>query len=138
MFKPILFIADLIGKSKVLKMKRCNGFYGCTLCTQRGVHYAGVHRYSHNEKFVMRSFESHMINIQELEKGADDEIRSKSGRKAECEIRTQGVLGKSKILAVIPNQPLSSPIGPMHQLFLGVAKDLDISTTKCLPFRNVI
>ena len=124
MFKPILFIADLIGKSKVLKMKRCNGFYGCTLCTQRGVHYAGVHRYSHNEKFVMRSFESHMINIQELEKGADDEIRSKSGRKAECEIRTQGVLGKSKIVAVIPNQPLSSPIDPMHQLFLGVAKDL--------------
>ena len=30
--EPILLVADLIAKSKVLKMKQCNGFYGCTLC----------------------------------------------------------------------------------------------------------
>ena len=123
-FKAILFIADLVGKSKVLKMKRCNGFYGCTLCTQKGVHYGGVHRYPHDEKFVMRSYESHMINLNELEKGSDDEIVPKSHLKAELELRTKGVQGRSKILTLIPNQPLSSPVDPMHQLFLGVTKDL--------------
>ena len=124
MFKPILFITDLNGKSKVLKMKRCSGFYGCTLCTQKGVHYGGVHRYPHDEEFVMRSYESHMINLIELEKGSDDEIIPKSHRKAELEHRTKGVQGRSKILTLIPNQPLSSPVDPMHQLFLGVTKDL--------------
>ena len=124
MLKPILFIADLTGKSKVLKMKRCNGFYGCTLCTQKGVHYGGVHRYPHDEEFVIRSYESHMSNLIELEKGSDDEIIPKSHRKAELELRTKGVQGKSKILTLIPNQPLSSPVDPMHQLFLVVTKDL--------------
>ena len=37
MFKPKLLNVDLVGKSKVLKMKTFNGFYGCTLCTQREV-----------------------------------------------------------------------------------------------------
>ena len=123
-FKPILFIADLIGKSKVLKMKQCNGFYGCTLCTQRGVHYAGAHRYPHGESFTMRSYDSHLVNLSELEKGSIDELKSKYGRNADCEVRTQGVKGRSKILSVIPNQSLSSPIDPMHQLFLGVTKEL--------------
>ena len=110
MFKPILFIADLIEKLKVLKMKRCNGFYGCTLCTQKSVHYGGVHRYPQDEEFVMRSYESHMINLIGLEKGSDDEIIPKSHRKAELEHRTKGVQGRSKILTLIPNQPLSSPV----------------------------
>ena len=65
-FQPILFVADLIGKLKVLKMKQCNGFYGCNLCTQRGFHFAGSHRYPHDEKFVMRSHESHLMNLREL------------------------------------------------------------------------
>ena len=124
MFKPIIFIADLVGKSKVLKMKRYNGFYGCILCTQKGVHYGGVHRYPHDEEFVMRLYESHMINLIELEKGSDDEIFPKSHRKAELELRITGVQGRSKILTLIPNQPLSSPVDPMHQLFLDVTKDL--------------
>ena len=123
-FKPILFIADLICKSKVLKMKQCNGFYGCTLCTQRGVHYAGAHRYPHGESFTMRSYDSHLVNVSELEKGSIDELKSKYGRNADCEVRTQGVKGRRKILSVIPNQPLSSPIDPMHKLFLGVTKEL--------------
>ena len=123
-FQPILFVADLIGKAKVLKMKQCNGFYGCTLCTQRGFHFAGSHRYPHDEKFVMRSHESHLLNLRELEKGSIREIQLKHGRKADAEVRTQGVKGRSILLSLIPNQPLSSPIDPMHQLFLGVAKDL--------------
>ena len=105
-------------------MKRCNGIYGCTLCTQKGVHYGGIHRYPHDEEFVMRSYESHMSNLIELEKGSDDEIIPKSHRKAELELRTKGVQGRSKILTPIPNQPLSSPVDLMHQLFLGVTKDL--------------
>ena len=123
-FQPIVFVADLIGKAKVLKMKQFNGFYGCTLCTQRGFHFAGSHRYPHDEKFVMRSHESHLLNLRELEKGRIREIQLKHGRKADAEVRTQGVKGRSILLSLLPNQPLSSPIDPMHQLFLGVAKDL--------------
>ena len=72
----------------------------------------------------MRSYDSHLVNLSELEKGSIDELKSKHGRNADCELRTQGVKGRSKILSVIPNQPLSSPIDPMHQLFLGVTKEL--------------
>ena len=87
-FEPILFVADLLAKSKVLKMKQFNGYYGCTLCTQRGEHFGGTHHYSHNEKFVMRSPESHLVNITELENGSIEMIRAKHGRKADCEKRT--------------------------------------------------
>ena len=128
-FQPILFVADLIGKAKVLKMQQCNGFYGCTLSTQRGFHFAGSHRYPHDEKFVMRSHESHLLNLRELEKGSIREIQLKHGRKADAEVRTQGVKGRSILLSLIPNQPLSSPIDPMHQLFLGVAKTFSVIFT---------
>ena len=123
-FQRILFVDDLIGKAKVLKMKQCNGFSGCTLCTQRGFHFAGSHRYPHDEKFVMRSHESHLFYLRELEKGSIRKIQLKHGQKADAEVRTQGVKGRSILLPLIPNQPLWSPIDPMHQLFLGVAKDL--------------
>ena len=123
-FQPILFVADLVAKSKVLQMKQFNGYYGCTLCTQRGEHYSGSHHYPPHEKFVMRTPESHLLNISELESGSVEELRAKVGRKGDSEKRTQGVKGRSAILSIIPNQPLSSPIDPMHQLFLGVGKDL--------------
>ena len=51
-----------------------------------------------------------------------DELRFEIGRKADCEIKTLGVKGRSKAFDLISNQPLLSPIEPMHQLFLGVAK----------------
>ena len=105
-------------------MKQCNGFYGCTLCNQRRIHVAGSQRYPHNESFQMRSFDAHMQNMQELERGSVDELRVELGRKADCEIKTLGVKGRSKAFDLISNQPLSSPIDPMHQLFLGVAKDV--------------
>ena len=74
-FEPILFVAELIAKSKVLKMKQCNGYYGCTLCTQRGNHVGGAHQYPHDEVFVMRSFSSHLMNVQELEKGNVEKLK---------------------------------------------------------------
>ena len=63
------------------------------------------------------------MNITELENGSE-RVRAKHGRKAVCEKRTQGVKGRSEILSVIANQPLTSPVSPMHQLFLGVGKDV--------------
>ena len=123
-FEPILFVADLIAKSKVLKMKQCNGYYGCTLCTQRGNHVGGAHRYPHDEVFVMRSFSSHLMNVQELEKGSVEKLKERLGRNADCEVKTHGVKGLSKAFDIISNLPLSSPVDPMHQLFLGVGKDL--------------
>ena len=62
----------------------------------------------------MRTYGSHMINLIELEEGSE----------AQNELRTIGFQGRSKILILIPNQPLSSPVDPMHQLVLGVTKDL--------------
>ena len=123
-FEPILLVTDLIAKSKALKMKQFNGYYGCTLCTQRGIHLAYTHRYPHDHSFEMRSFDSHMRNIQELENGSVDKLRAELGPKEDCEFKTHGVKGRSKAFDVISNQPLSSPIDPMHQIFLGVAKDL--------------
>ena len=122
-FKPILLIADLIAKAKALKMKQCNGYYGCTLCTQRGTHYAGAHQYPPDQPIVMRSADSHLINIRELE-SRSNKMKSKHGPENDSEIRTQGLKGRSEILSLIPNQPLSSPVDPMHQLFLGVSKEL--------------
>ena len=73
----------------------------------------------------MRSPESHLLNITErLENWIIEEIRARHGRKVDFEKRTQGVKGRSVLLSVIRNQPLSSPIDPMYQLFLGVGKDL--------------
>ena len=100
-FEPILLVTDLIAKSKVLKMKQCNGFYGCTLCNQRGTHVAGSHRYLRDESFQMRSFDAHMQNIQELERGSVDELRVELGRKADCENKTLGVKGRSKAFDLI-------------------------------------
>ena len=119
-----MLVTDLIAKSKVLKMKQFNGYYGCTLCTQRGIHLAYTHQYPHDHSFEMRSFDSHMRNIQELENGSIDKLRAELGPKEDCEVKTHGVKGRSKAFDVISNQPLLSPIDPMHQIVLGVAKDL--------------
>ena len=123
-FRPILFVADLIGKAKILKMKQCNGFYGCTLCTLRGQHFAGSQHYPHDQDFEMRSFEKHIQNLEALENGSIESYRAKYGRKVDAERKTQGVKGRRKLLAVVSNLPLTAPVDVMHQLFLGVAKDL--------------
>ena len=121
-FQTILFLADLVAKSKIMQMKQFNGYYGCTLCTQRGEHYSRSHHSPPHEKFAMRTPESHLLNISELESGSVEELRAKVGRKGNSKKRTQGVKGRSAILSIIPKQPLSSPIDPMHQFFWVLAK----------------
>ena len=93
-FEPILLVTDLVAKSKVLKMKQFNGYYGCTLCTQRGFHLAYTHRYPHDHSFEMRSFDSHMRNIQELGNGSIDKLRAELGPKEDCEVKTNGLEAK--------------------------------------------
>ena len=51
-------------------------------------------------------------------------MKERLGRNADCEVKTHGVKGLSKAFDIISNLPLSSPVDPMHQLFLGVGKDL--------------
>ena len=77
----------------------------------------------------MRFFAKHKKNIQELEKGSIDKLKAELGRKEESEVKTYGVKGRSKDLELVPNQPVSSPIDPIHEIFLGNAKDL-------LPYHN--
>ena len=123
-FCPLFFLSDLTGKSKVLNMKQCNGYYGCTICKQRGYHKNGAHFYPHDEKIELRSLDSYLDNLRALEDGSQERLKAKHGRYSDFEILTQGVKGRSSIFSVIPNQPLTSPIDVMHQLMLGVSKDL--------------
>ena len=94
---PILLITDLIGKAKILNMKQWNGFDGCTLCLQRGVHIHGSHRYPHDEATVLRSLESHMANLEALENGSQERLKAKNGRRSDFERKTQGVKGRSTV-----------------------------------------
>ena len=59
--KPItvLFIADLVCKAKALNMKKCNGFYGCSLCVVRGKRKFGAHCYPHTDSIEMRDPRQH-------------------------------------------------------------------------------
>ena len=125
-FEPIFFVADLIGKAKVLNIKKCNGYYGCSLCTQRGFHIDGAHHYPHDFDVHknMRSPESYLENLKNLDEGSQQKLKTLNGKKSDFEKITQGVKGRSKIFSVIANQPLSSPVDTMHQLFLGVSRDL--------------
>ena len=72
----------------------------------------------------MGSFHSHMKNIQELENGNIDKLKSELVQKEECEVKTYAVSGRSEDLELGSNQPVSSPIDPMHQFFLCVANYL--------------
>ena len=51
-------------------------------------------------------------------------LKQKNGRRSDFEKETQGVKGRSTVFSLIPNQPLTSPVDVMHQLLLGVAKEL--------------
>ena len=105
-------------------MMHCNGYCGCTLCTQRGYRKNGAHHYPHDENFTMRSFDSYSDNLRALEDGSQERLKAKYGRNSDFEKQNQGVKGRSVIFLVIPNQPLTAPIDIMHQLLLGVSKDL--------------
>ena len=65
-----------------------------------------------------------MKNLQGLENGSIDKIKANLGQEEECEVKTYGVKGRSKDLELGSNRPVSSPIDPTHQIFLGIAKDL--------------
>ena len=67
-----------------------------------------------------------------MESGSIESYRAKYGRNVDAERKTQGVKGRSKLLSIISNQPLTSPIDVMHQLFLGVAKDLLTFFYECM------
>ena len=117
-FEPIVFVTDLIAKSNVLKMKQFNGYYGCTLCTQRGIHLAYTHQYPHDHSFEIRSFDSHMGNIQELENGSIDKLRAEVGPKEDCEVKTHGVKGRIKVFDVISINPFRLQLTQCTKFFL--------------------
>ena len=89
-FKTVALIADLVCKSSVLKMKRHNGFYGCSLCEMRGKHRFMSHCYPHNERIKMRRpqdqyerailFESGDVDYRKLNKETDPEIGERRSR----------------------------------------------------------
>ena len=68
------------------------------------------------------SYESHHVNLKALKSGSIEELKAENA--GDCKILTQGVKGFSKIFHLIPHQPLTSPIDTVHQIFLGVGKDL--------------
>ena len=72
----------------------------------------------------MRSPESYLENLKNLDEGSQQKLKTLNGKKSDFEKFTQAVKGRSEIFSVIANQPLSSPVDTMHQLFLGVSRDL--------------
>ena len=121
-FKTVALIADLVCKSSVLKMKRHNGFYGCSLCEMRGKHRFMSHCYPHNEPIKMRRPQDQYERAILFESG-DVDYR-KLNKETDPEIGTKGVQGYPNIFKVIPNLPLTAPIDTMHQLLKGVAKEM--------------
>ena len=119
-FCPLFFLSDLIGKSKVLNMKQCNGCYGCTICKQRGYHKKRTPFNPQDEKNELRSLDPYLDNLRALEDDSQERLKAKRGRYSDFEILTQGLKGRRSFFSVIPNQPLASPIDVMHQLMLGV------------------
>ena len=72
----------------------------------------------------MRSPESYLENLKNLDEGSQQKLKTLNGKKSDFEKFTQGVKGRSKVFSVIANQRLSSPVDTMHQLFLGLSRDL--------------
>ena len=108
-FKTIMLIADLTCKTKLLKMKQFNGYYGCSLCVMKGTHKTYVQSYSHKEETVMRDPSKHTHHL---------------SNQNDPELETRGIRGASALFAMIENLPLSSPIDTMHQALKSVACDL--------------
>ena len=122
-FITIFLIVDLVCKHDVLKMKKFNGYYGCGLCTMRGIQrFPGSHSYPNDRTFTMRNPAEHEHLVRLFESGVVDE---RKGRKEkDPEVDTLGVKGRSKIFDIVPNLPLTCPIDTMHQCLKGVAHDV--------------
>ncbi len=116
--RVILVVADLPAKASLLCHKKCNGFYGCSLCEVRGEHVLGAHTYP-LEPILLRTPESYAECIRQVLDGSKE--KRKSAQKRDPEKFTKGVKGESQLLKVIQGLPLTAPIDTMHQLFLGVA-----------------
>ena len=102
-------------------MKKCNGFYGCSLCVVRGKRKFGAHCYPHTDSIEMRDPRQHQRMADLAESGIVEKNPTENN---DTEIQTKGVLGASKLFEIIENLPLSSPVDTMHQSLKGVAKDM--------------
>ena len=118
---PILIIADLIAKAKLLNMRQYNGYYGCSMCFMPGIHVGGAHLHPHSERFQKRTPLEHMKLIQKAEQGKSQHDAKRSKKRYEG---VKGVLGGGKIYDLLPSLPLTAPIDILHQLYLGVADEL--------------
>lgn len=119
-FTPIFLVADLIAKASILNMKQYNGFYGCNLCDERGIHKDNSHQYPHTNALVMRTPLSYAKSLSSTLAGSKKERANKE----DPEKYTKGVIGLAKIFEIISQLPLTCTIDYMHQVLLGVVKHL--------------
>ena len=91
------------------------------MCFMPGFHVKGAHVEPLSERFQMRTPSEHMALIQKAEQGKFQHA-AKPSKKIYQGVK--GVLGGGKIYELLPNVPLTAPIGIMHQLYLGVADEL--------------
>ena len=104
-------------------MKKFNGYYGCGLCTMRGIQrFPGSHSYPNDRTFTMRNPAEHEHLVRLFESGVVDERKGRKEKDPEVDIL--GVKGRSKIFDIVPNLPLTCPIDTMHQCLKGVAHDV--------------
>ena len=93
-FQTVFVILDLVCKHDVLQMKKFNGYYGCGLCTMRGVQrYPGGRSYPNNQSFTMRDPGMHEYLVRQFESGSVEERKAR--KEKDPEIDTLGVKGRS-------------------------------------------
>ena len=104
-------------------MKKFKGYYGCGLCTMRGIQRVpGSHSYPNDRTFTMSNPAEHEHLVRLFESGVDDERKGRKEKDPEVDIL--GVKGRLKIFDIVPNLPLTCPIDTMHQCLKGVAYDV--------------
>ena len=118
-FQTVFVILDLVCKHSFLQMKRFNGYYGCGLCTMRGMQrYPGGRSHPNNQSFTMRDPGMHEYLVRQFGSGSVEERKTR--KEKDPEIDTLGVKEQSYLFKVIPNRPLTCPFDTMHQCLKGV------------------
>lgn len=117
-FFPLIVVADLPAKANMLNMKQYNGFFSCNLCLARGLHVKGRHLFPFSPTYEMRSPSGYQkcVNINLHPRRTDT-----GAQHAE---KCKGVKGKSILVEIFPNVPLSIIVDYMHQVLIGVFKYL--------------
>ena len=112
-FQTVFVLIDLV-QARCPPNEKINGYYGCGSCTTRGVpSYPGGRSYSKNQSFTICDPRMHVYLIGQFDSRSVEE--GKARKEKDPEIDTLRVKGRSYLLKVIPNLPITCPVDTMHR-----------------------